>query len=122
MEVIAMDPTEHDFVLGAVSHLPHVVAYALMNTVGALQSKDHGDVVEFSGGGLRDITRIASSDPVMWRDICLHNKEQVVKLIDQFLAELNQLRDQIDHGEAESMQETYARANAHRLKLAGVNE
>ena len=84
MQTMDMDAHEHDMVFGALSHLPHVVAYALMNTVANVKTESRGDILSMSGGGLKDITRIASSDPVMWRDICLKNKRPVVTLIDQF--------------------------------------
>ena len=84
MQVINLSAEEHDFVFGAVSHLPHIVVYALMNTLGALRTQDDREVTAFSGAGLKDITRIASSDPVMWRDICLSNRNHSLDLIDRF--------------------------------------
>ncbi len=122
MEVISMDPDEHDRVLGAVSHLPHVVAFALMNTVANVTTKTYDDVLCFSGGGLRDITRIASSDPVMWRDIALSNQKQVLTLIDEFQVRLDELKNMITRQDAEPLEEAFATANKNRLKLAKVHE
>ncbi len=121
MQTLEMDPDEHDVILGALSHLPHVVAYALMNTVAKVKTEKHEDILSLSGGGLKDITRIASSDPVMWRDICLKNKEPVVKLIDQFQDTLDNIKTQIEQGQADALQETFANANGYREKLVETN-
>ena len=117
MQTLTMDAHEHDTVFGALSHLPHVVAYALMNTVANVKTASHGDILSMSGGGLKDITRIASSDPVMWRDICLKNKLPVVTLINQFQSALENIKTLIEQDQAEALQETFADANLHRGKL-----
>ena len=121
MQTFAMDAHEHDMVFGALSHLPHVVAYALMNTVANVKTENHGDILSMSGGGLKDITRIASSDPVMWRDICLENKRPVVKLINQFQEALENIKTLIEQDQADALQETFAHANVHRGKLVETN-
>ena len=121
MQTITMDADEHDTVFGALSHLPHVVAYALMNTVANVKTASHGDILSMSGGGLKDITRIASSDPVMWRDICLKNKLPVVTLINQFQDALENIKTLIEQDQADALQETFANANVHRGKLAETN-
>jgi prephenate dehydrogenase len=122
MQTISMDAHEHDTVFGALSHLPHVVAYALMNTVANVKTNNHGDILSMSGGGLKDITRIASSDPVMWRDICLKNKRPVVTLIDQFQEALTNIKTLIEENQADALQETFADANLHREKLVETNK
>ena len=121
MQTLAMDPHEHDMVFGALSHLPHVVAYALMNTVANVKTESHGDILSMSAGGLKDITRIASSDPVMWRDICLENKRPVVTLINQFQDALENIKTLIEQDQADALKETFANANVHRGKLAETN-
>jgi len=121
MQTLTMDAHEHDTVFGALSHLPHVVAYALMNTVANVKTANHGDILSMSGGGLKDITRIASSDPVMWRDICLKNKLPVVTLINQFQNALENIKALIEQDQAEALQETFANANVHRGKLVETN-
>ena len=121
MQTLTMDAHEHDTVFGALSHLPHVVAYALMNTVANVKTTSHGDILSMSGGGLKDITRIASSDPVMWRDICLKNKLPVVTLINQFQSALENIKTLIEQDQAEALQETFASANGHRGKLVETN-
>jgi prephenate dehydrogenase len=121
VQTLTMDAHEHDTVFGALSHLPHVVAYALMNTVANVKTASHGDILSMSGGGLKDITRIASSDPVMWRDICLKNKLPVVTLINQFQSALENIKTLIEQDQAEALQETFADANLHRDKLVETN-
>lgn len=121
MQTMTMDAHEHDTVFGALSHLPHVVAYALMNTVASVKTDNHGDILSLSAGSLRDITRIASSDPVMWRDICLENKLPLVKLIDQFQESLENIKTLIEQDQADALQETFANANLHRDKLVETN-
>jgi prephenate dehydrogenase len=121
MQTLTMDAHEHDTVFGALSHLPHVVAYALMNTVANVKTSSHGDILAMSGGGLKDITRIASSDPVMWRDICLKNKLPVVTLINQFQSALENIKTLIEQDQADALQETFADANVHRGKLVETN-
>ncbi len=121
MQTLTMDSHEHDTIFGALSHLPHVVAYALMNTVAGVKTDNHGEILSMSGGGLKDITRIASSDPVMWRDICLKNKRPVVTLINQFQETLTNIKTLIEQDQGDALQETFANANVHRGKLVETN-
>ena len=115
--VSCMDVAEHDYIFGAVSHLPHVVIYALMNMLGSLKSKNHDEIISFSGAGLKDTTRIAGGDPVMWRDICLSNRDSVLYYIDHFQETLNRIRDGIDRGEGEFLVHEFETANKHRFNL-----
>lgn len=117
MRVIIMDVEEHDDIFGAVSHLPHVIAYVLMNTIGEISTKNHEDITSFSGKGLKDITRIASSDPVMWRDICLSNKKPVLNLIDKFQGTLQQVRNLIENEDSQLLEQTFETAKKYRLNL-----
>ena len=90
-----------------------------MNTVANVKTESHGDILSMSGGGLKDITRIASSDPVMWRDICLKNKRPVVKLIDQFQDTLENIKTLIEQDQADALQETFANANVSPGQAGG---
>jgi prephenate dehydrogenase len=117
MGTCMLDADEHDFVFGAVSHLPHIVAYALMNTLGALRTQQNHEVTAYSGAGLRDITRIASGDPVMWRDICLSNQTHSLDLIDKFQETLSKIRDGIEKKDGQALEEAFAAANKYRLKV-----
>ncbi len=117
MQIINLSAEEHDFVFGAVSHLPHIVVYALMNTLGSLRTQDNREVTAFSGAGLKDITRIASSDPVMWRDICLSNRNHSLDLIDRFQNKLDEIRSTIEKGDGQALKEEFMAANKYRLNV-----
>ena len=117
MQVINLSAEEHDFVFGAVSHLPHIVVYALMNPLGSLRTQDNREVTAFSGAGLKDITRIASSDPVMWRDICLSNRNHSLDLIDRFQNKLDEIRSTIEKGDGQALKEEFIAANKYRLNV-----
>ena len=117
MQVSIMDAKEHDFIFGAVSHLPHVLIFALMNTLGGLKSENHDQITSFSGAGLRDITRIAASEPAMWRDICLSNKDSILYFLDLFQKNLGHLRSGIEQENGILLTQQFKIANQHRLKL-----
>jgi prephenate dehydrogenase len=117
MDVVSLSAEEHDFIFGAVSHMPHILVYALMNTLGALRTQDGREVTAFSGAGLKDITRIASSDPVMWRDICLTNRTHSLDLIDRFQVKLGEIRSVIEKGDGQGLENEFVAANKYRLKV-----
>ncbi len=117
MKVIELSAEEHDYVFGAVSHLPHIVAYALMNTLGNLRTQENHEVTAYSGAGLKDITRIASSDPVMWRDICIYNRNHSLNMIDRFQIKLDEIRSTIEKGDGETLKNEFITANKYRLKV-----
>lgn len=119
---LLMDMEEHDIIYGAVSHLPHIIAYALANTVADLRTKNHHEAASFCGNGFKDITRLASSEPVMWRDICLANKTAVLQAIDRFQDNLDQIKSAIDQGKADYLTQTFAAANQFRQNLRQRNE
>jgi prephenate dehydrogenase len=114
--VVIMDSEEHDRVLGAVSHLPHMVAFALVNF---LHSVDHsnGSIFEYSAGGLRDITRIASSHPVMWADIALMNREKILELLEGYERTCEFLRKLIDRSDWEQLVEEFRKSNMIRRNM-----
>jgi prephenate dehydrogenase len=117
--LLTMDPHLHDQILGAVSHLPHVAAFALMNALAEL--RDHQlhslDLAGHSGGGLRDTTRIAASSPEMWRDIFLWNRDNVVSCIERYEQALEELKQLIKAGDAVGIERALERAKAEREKL-----
>ncbi len=120
MRVEEMSPALHDRMLARVSHLPHVVAYALVNAV-ADGERDHGRrLLGYAGGGFGDGTRVAASSPEMWRDICIANRDEVLHAIDDFLPALTRLRDAIEIGDRESLEAELARAQAVRRRLAAT--
>jgi prephenate dehydrogenase len=112
-----MDPDLHDKVLAVVSHLPHVAAYALVNTLGATKL-DAVDLREYCAGGFKDITRIASSRPEIWRDICVANRNAVGKSLGDYIRRLEQLKKWIDAGKAAPLEREFARANEIRSEMA----
>lgn len=111
-EVVDMEVVHHDEVLAATSHLPHVLAYALVDTLARMQEKS--EIFRYAAGGFRDFTRIASSDPGMWRDICLANRDAVVVMLDRYADDLGRLRDAIARGEGVIIAELFTRAKAAR--------
>lgn len=117
--VLEMDPFLHDKILGAVSHLPHVAAFALMTALADV--RDHGvpelDLAGHSGGGLRDTTRIAASSPEMWRDIFLWNRDNVVSLIETYERHLGELKRLIAAGDAAGIEKQLDKAKYEREQL-----
>ncbi len=115
-EVLEMSPERHDEIFAAVSHLPHVIAYALMGAI--LDLAENGDDLrEFAAGGLKDFTRVAMSHPVMWRDICVANRQRILEMIERFQTALNQLTVMIHAEDAEGLYRQFTRARACREGL-----
>jgi len=110
--VESLDAGHHDRVLAATSHLPHAVAFSLVDTLATMQERE--EIFEYAAGGFHDFTRIASGDPVMWRDICLTNKQALVEVMDNLLGNLEQLREQIVTGDATNIEKTFRRAKKAR--------
>ena len=117
-EVVDMSVSEHDAVLAATSHLPHVLAYALVDALSQSGSSD--EIFRFAAGGFRDFTRIASSDPVMWRDIAIANKAALLDSIDSFSEHLARLRDAVQEENAEQLFDTFSRAKRARDEFATI--
>ncbi|MBX3320055.1 MAG: prephenate dehydrogenase/arogenate dehydrogenase family protein [Nitrospira sp.] len=118
--VLTLDPHVHDQILGAVSHLPHVAAFALINALSDLRDQQVPalDLAGHSGGGLRDTTRIAASSPEMWRDIFLWNRDNVVSYIDRYTRALEELKQLIKAGDAAGIEKLLERAKGEREKLS----
>jgi prephenate dehydrogenase len=111
-DVMLMSALEHDRILAASSHLPHLLAYALVDML--VRRDDHRDVFDCAGTGFRDATRIAGSDPVMWRDICLANREAVLEVLNQYRDDLADLIQAVGRGDARWLMETFGRAKHAR--------
>ena len=111
-QVTEMSVEHHDEVLAATSHLPHMLAFALVDTLARMQ--EQAEIFRYAAGGFRDFTRIASSNPAMWRDICLANREAIVSMIDRFQGDLALLRDAIQTTDGSRIEATFARAKAAR--------
>ena len=116
-QVMEMDAVHHDAVLAATSHLPHMLAYALVDTLARMD--DSQEIFDYAAGGFRDFTRIASSDPMMWHDICLANREQLVKAMRAFSDDLHRLCDAMEKGDGEFLKTTFTRAKNARDKFCG---
>lgn len=111
-EVVDMAVEAHDRVLAATSHLPHVLAYALVDALASSDASE--DIFRFAAGGFRDFTRIASSDPVMWRDIAIANAPALLQSIDRFSEHLQAVRGAIERADADALHDTFTRAKSAR--------
>jgi prephenate dehydrogenase len=115
-QVVVMDVEKHDRVLAAISHLPHMVAYALVNSVGAYDRYGE-NILEYSAGGFRDFTRIASSDPTMWSDIALTNRDALVEMMGQFETFFAELKQDVAEGDGERLFEFFRRSKQSRDEI-----
>lgn len=111
-EVLSMSVEEHDQVLGATSHLPHVIAYSLVDTLA--EDIKNPNIFRYAAGGFRDFTRIASSDPVMWHDIMRANKAAILQSMDLFIDNLSRLRSSIEHEDSDYLLSVFSRAKEAR--------
>mgnify|MGYP001812282149 CR=1 FL=1 len=111
-EVVEMDPVHHDAVLAATSHLPHVLAFTLVESL--VRLGDDGEVFEYAAGGFRDFTRIASSDPVMWRDICLANGDAIQLMLEHFFSDLRELTEAIQNRDGQQLLDIFTSAKDAR--------
>jgi len=114
-EVVSLDVEQHDGILAATSHLPHMLAYALVDCLSGMQERDR--IFEFAAGGFADFTRIASSHPSMWHDICFSNREQLLKVMDQFDQHLNSIREAIKNDDSDALLNIFERAKTSRDKF-----
>ena len=109
-----MTPEHHDLVLAITSHVPHLIAYNIVGTAAHLEEVTQSEVMKFSAGGFRDFTRIAASDPVMWRDVFLNNREAVLEMLGRFSEDLIGLQRAIRYGDGETLQRLFAQARGVR--------
>jgi prephenate dehydrogenase len=109
-----MTPEEHDAVFAAVSHLPHLLAYALVHDIASRANS--AQLFGYAAGGFRDFTRIASSHPEMWRDICTANRDALLAELDQYVAQLRELRPMLERGDAQALERMFAGARAARTR------
>ncbi len=112
-----MDPKHHDLVLGITSHLPHLIAYNIVATAADLEEVTESEVIKYSAGGFRDFTRLAASDPTMWRDVFLNNREAVLELLGRFSEDLSALQRAIRWGEGEKLFDLFSRARKIRREI-----
>ncbi len=112
-----MDPQHHDLVLGITSHLPHLIAYTIVGTANQLEDDMKSEVIKFSASGFRDFTRIASSDPVMWRDVFLNNKTAVLEILQRFTEDLTAMQKAIRRGDGKYLFETFSNTRDIRRQI-----
>ena len=113
-DVEIMTPEHHDLVLGITSHVPHLIAFNIVNTAAHLERVTDKEVIKFSAGGFRDFTRIAASDPVMWRDVFLNNKDAVLEMLGRFSEDLGALQRAIRFGDGETLERLFTEAREVR--------
>lgn len=112
-----MDPKHHDLVLAVTSHLPHLIAYTIVGTASDMEEVTQSEVIKYSAGGFRDFTRIAASDPTMWRDVFLSNKDAVLEMLQRFSEDLTALQRAIRWGDGDTLFELFARTRAVRRSI-----
>ncbi|WP_298371606.1 prephenate/arogenate dehydrogenase family protein [Azospirillum sp.] len=117
-----MEASHHDRVLAITSHLPHLIAYTIVGTASDLEEDTKSEVIKFSAGGFRDFTRIAASDPVMWRDVFLNNREAVLEILQRFTEDLTALQRAIRWGEGQQLQDTFTKTRAIRRGIIDAKQ
>jgi cyclohexadieny/prephenate dehydrogenase len=117
-----MDEKHHDLVLAVTSHLPHLIAYNIVGTAADLEEVTQGEVIKYSAGGFRDFTRIAASDPIMWRDVFLGNKDAVLEILGRFTEDLQALSRAIRWGEGDKLEELFTRTRAIRRSVIDAGQ
>ncbi len=120
--VEVMSPEHHDLVLAITSHLPHLIAYNIVGTASDLEEHLRAEVIKFSAGGFRDFTRIAASDPTMWRDVFLNNKDAVLEMLGRFNEDLTSLQRMIRRGDGDGLFELFSRTRAIRRGIVDLGQ
>jgi len=120
--VETMTPEHHDLVLAITSHLPHLIAYTIVGTADEMQNVTRSEVLKFSAGGFRDFTRIAASDPTMWRDVFLANKDAVLEMLGRFNEDISLLTKAIRNGDGKALFEQFTRTRAIRKGIVDIGQ
>lgn len=121
-DVDFMTPEHHDLVLAITSHIPHLIAYNIVGTADELEQVTESEVIKYSAGGFRDFTRIAASDPVMWRDVFLHNKDAVLEMLGRFTEDLTDLQRAIRRSDGERMFEIFTKTRSIRKRIIDAGQ
>lgn len=121
-DVAVMDPKRHDIVMATTSHLPHLIAYTLVGTAIDMETVTRKEVVKFSAGGFRDFTRIAASDPVMWRDVFLTNKTATLEVVDRFIEDLTALKRAIRWDDGDTLLDQFAKTRDIRRRILDADK
>ncbi|MEO4000637.1 prephenate/arogenate dehydrogenase family protein [Mesorhizobium sp. CAU 1732] len=117
-----MDPQHHDMVLAIVSHLPHIIAYNIVGTADDLETVTKSEVIKYSASGFRDFTRLAASDPTMWRDVCLHNKDAILEMLARFSEDLASLQRAVRWGDGDKLFDLFSRTRTIRRSIIDAGQ
>jgi len=121
-DVAIMEPARHDLVLATTSHVPHLIAYTLVGTATDMETVTDNEVVKYSAGGFRDFTRIAASDPAMWRDVMMGNRDGVLEVVDRFIEDLSALKRAIRWGDDDSIMTHFEKASDIRRRILDAGQ
>lgn len=121
-KVDTMTPAHHDLVLAITSHVPHLIAYNIVGTAAHLEAVTDSEVIKFSAGGFRDFTRIAASDPTMWRDVFLNNRDAVLEMLGRFLEDLSSLQRMVRYGEGDALFDLFTKTRDIRRSIVAVGQ
>tara|TARA_Y100000590_G_scaffold401058_1_gene485662 strand:+ start:137 stop:1039 length:903 start_codon:yes stop_codon:yes gene_type:complete len=116
-KVDIMDVKQHDYILSITSHIPHLIAYNIVNTSLSIQDEKDSAIIRYSAGGLRDFTRIAASNPIMWRDIFIKNKENTSEMINKFISNLEDLKRAIENEDSKKLEEIFTKTKKIREEI-----
>jgi len=117
-----MNSKEHDYILSITSHVPHLIAYNIVNTTLNIKKKKKNEIIKYSAGGLRDFTRIAASNPIMWRDIFIQNNKNTITIIDQFIKNLKSLRKTIKNKDQKKLYKIFLKTKKIRKQIVGAGQ
>jgi cyclohexadieny/prephenate dehydrogenase len=122
MEIATMSPAHHDRVLAITSHVPHLIAYTIVSTVSDLEETMRAEVIKFAASGFRDFTRVAGSDPTMWRDIFLSNKDAVLEMTGRLYEDIALLQKAIRHGDGDTLHRVFSRSRRVRRGIVQAKQ
>tara|TARA_B110000438_G_scaffold298003_1_gene345364 strand:+ start:1183 stop:2088 length:906 start_codon:yes stop_codon:yes gene_type:complete len=121
-KVDIMEAKQHDYILSITSHIPHLIAYNIVNTTLNIQDEKNSNLVKYSAGGLRDFTRIAASNPIMWRDIFIQNKKNTTKMIDKFIENLEDLKNAIENEDGQKLEKVFTKTKKIRKDIVEAGQ
>ena len=121
-KVDIMDAKQHDYILSITSHIPHLIAYNIVNTSMNIEGENKSSIVKYSAGGLRDFTRIAASNPIMWRDVFIQNKKNTSKMINRFIKNLEDLKKAIENEDGKKLEEIFIKTKKIREEIVKAGQ
>ena len=121
-KVDIMEAKQHDYILSITSHIPHLIAYNIVNTSLNIQDEKESAIVKYSAGGLRDFTRIAASNPIMWRDIFIQNKKNTSKMVDKFIRNLEDLKKAIENEDGKKLEQIFTKTKKIRKDIVDAGQ